>query len=301
MNDSSNAQKTPLARSLEAFASRKARGEIELTGQSLPASVVSVDGAIATVRFELTNLPFTLPQIRVPILGSEYVRLPIQPGCKGFVVAADAYLGGMSGLGGGTADLSPRPNLSNLVFVPVGNSGWSASEDPDAVVIYGPNGVVIRDTGKNCTVTVGQTQITVNGKTEVLVEVGTAKMTMTSAGTVFDGPVTFNQPVTMEQTLHVVGALSAASAAIVGAITAASATLSGALVAASGAFSGLLTALNATITGALSGGTVAATAGNVTASGNLVGGDMQVAGHVPYSLHEHGGVQNGGGFTGTPN
>lgn len=150
----SNAQKTSLARSLERFAQRKVEAALDLLGQALPASVVTVHSSgIVTVKFELTNVPFTLPQIKVPILGSEYVRLPIQAGMKGMVIAADAYLGGMSGLGGGTADLTPRPNLSNLAFVPLGSTGWSPTEDPNALVLYGPNGVVIRDEGKQAMLT----------------------------------------------------------------------------------------------------------------------------------------------------
>src|ERR1700682_2240852 len=95
------AQKTSLARGLEQFANRKVRSAIELLGQALPASVATVvSSGIVTVKFELTNVPFTLPQITAPILGSKYVRLPIQTGMKGMVIAADAYLGGMSGLGG---------------------------------------------------------------------------------------------------------------------------------------------------------------------------------------------------------
>jgi hypothetical protein len=140
------AQKTPVARSLESFAQRKALSAIQLLGQSLPASVVTVvSSGIVTIKFELTNVPFTLPQITVPIFGSEYIRLPIQVGMKGAVMAFDAYLGGMTGLGGGTADLTPRPNLSNLSFVPLGSTSWSAVEDVNAVVLYGPNGAILRD------------------------------------------------------------------------------------------------------------------------------------------------------------
>ncbi len=155
----SNAQKTPVARSLERFAAQKATAAIELTGRALPCSVVSVmSSGIVVVKFELRNVPFTLPQITVPMIGSEYIRLPIQVGCKGLVIAADAYLGGMSGLGGGTADLTPRPNLSNLAFVPLGNSAWVPTEDPNAVVIYGPDGSIIRDSAKSIVLTLKTTK-----------------------------------------------------------------------------------------------------------------------------------------------
>lgn len=145
-SSATNAQKTPLARTLEQFAGRKVRSAIELLGNNLPCSVAKVVGSgIVTVNFELTNVPFTLPQITVPVLAFEYIRYPIQVGCKGGVISFDAYMGGVSGLGGGTADLSPRPNLSNLMFVPSGNAGWDPADDPNAVVIYGPDGVILRD------------------------------------------------------------------------------------------------------------------------------------------------------------
>jgi hypothetical protein len=67
----------------------------------------------------------------------------------------------MSGLGGGIADLTPRPNLSNLAFVPLGNTAWSPTEDPNSVVVYGPNGVITRDTGKISTVTLTPSGIVV--------------------------------------------------------------------------------------------------------------------------------------------
>lgn len=178
-------QKTPIARSLEQFANRKVRGALDLLGQQLPASVVVVvSSGIVTVKFELTNIPFTLPQITVPMIGSEYVRIPVQGGpngTKGMVIAADAFLGGVSGLGGGTADLSPRPNLSNLAFVPLGNTAWSATDNPDAALIYGPDGVVIRTVAKDAVITVA-----------------TGSITLKAPSIVFDGPVNFKNAVTGE-------------------------------------------------------------------------------------------------------
>lgn len=140
----SNAQKTPIARTLNEFAEQKALSVMARLGRSLPASVVRRQGGIVTVKFELTATPYTLPNVTMPMIGSEYVRLPIQPGCLGWVIPADAYLGGVSGLGGGTATLAPVANLSALVWSPLGNKNWSASEDDDALVLYGPDGTIIR-------------------------------------------------------------------------------------------------------------------------------------------------------------
>jgi hypothetical protein len=145
----SNAQKTPFARSLEQFSQRKVRAALELLGQNLPASVAAIASpGTVVVNFELTGIPYTLSQIEVPVEGAEYVRLPIQVGMLGWVKAADAYLGGVSGLGGGIADLTPRPNLSNLVWSPIGNKNWSAPDDPRKLVLYGPDGAILRTADK---------------------------------------------------------------------------------------------------------------------------------------------------------
>lgn len=146
-----NAQKTALARTLNQAIIQRALGLIQQTGKSLPASVVSRNGGIVTVKFEIANTPnspYTLPNVTVPMIGSEFVRLPIKAGTLGFVIPADAYLGGMSGLGGGTADLSQPANLSALVWSPIGNKNWTASDDEDAVVIYGPDGAILRNVAK---------------------------------------------------------------------------------------------------------------------------------------------------------
>lgn len=148
-------QKTPLARSLNQLAERRAHDQLQQTGRNLPASVVSVAGSIATVKFELQGT--TLSNVTCPIVGSEYIRLPVQPGMKGMVVSADAYLGGVTGLGGGTAALSLPANLSALAFLPLGNSGFSASEDPNKIVLYGPDGAIIRTEDESVSIKVDPT------------------------------------------------------------------------------------------------------------------------------------------------
>ena len=161
----SQVQKTPIARTLNVFAERKARGIIDLYGKALPASVVAVvSSGIVTVKFEIANTPrspYTLPNVTVPLFGPEYVRYPIQPGCKGVVFPADAYLGGVSELGGGVADLALRGNLSTLVFFPIGNTSWSASDDANALVLYGPDGVIIRDMNKKTVFTLTENGIVI--------------------------------------------------------------------------------------------------------------------------------------------
>jgi hypothetical protein len=96
---------------------------------------------------------FTLPKIKLPIYGPEYIRWPFQKGAKGVMISSDLTLDGMSGLGEGTARLTVQPNLSTGVFVPVGNTSFADTDDPNATVMYGPNGVILRDSDKKSVLT----------------------------------------------------------------------------------------------------------------------------------------------------
>lgn len=214
---SDNSLKTPLAASLNSLAQRRALDAIQLTGKALPCSVVSVSGAIVTVKFEVTST-FTLPQIAVPLFGPVYIRYPIQGGDKGMVIAADARLGGMSGLGGGTADLSAPGNLSALVFLPIGNTDWS-SVDPNSVNINGPNGVVLRDTTTATTFILTPTSIAMVAVDEITMIVGSTKFDMTAAGITITGNLTVNGLITGTEGFDISGG-TGATAQIAGNLTA---------------------------------------------------------------------------------
>ncbi|MHB8817012.1 MAG: hypothetical protein ACYDAE_27625, partial [Steroidobacteraceae bacterium] len=121
----SDAQKTPLSRTLPSFATAQALNEIQKRGAALPGHVVAVNGALVTVNFDIDVSP-PIHNVTMPVAMGQYVRLPIQAGDKGVAISCDAYLGGISGLGGGTADLTQRGNLSTLLWVPVSNANWSS-------------------------------------------------------------------------------------------------------------------------------------------------------------------------------
>lgn len=164
-----NAQKTPFVTSINDAAMAKARAAIQVLGKNLPCSVVRVQGAIVRVKFEVVAGVLPLPQVTMPLFGPEYIRYPIQVGDRGVAMSADAYLGGVSGLGGGTADLTTRNNLAALVFFPVGNANWT-TVDPNAVIVYGPNGVVLRDQASNSIITLTPSQIVMTrGATSVII------------------------------------------------------------------------------------------------------------------------------------
>lgn len=139
-----NTLKTPLGRSLNQFAARIATSAIQLTGKSLPASVTEVvSSGIVKVKFEVTADPWTLPEITVPIEYPQYIRYPIKVGDKGLLIAADAKLGGLTGLGSGVANLTRPGNLSALSFVWLGSTDWDDAIDPDALQLMA--NVLIKD------------------------------------------------------------------------------------------------------------------------------------------------------------
>nr|WP_249193142.1 hypothetical protein [Burkholderia cenocepacia] len=178
-----NYSKLPLQRSLNRVAITRAQQAIRSTGRALPCRVTKVSGAIVTVEFELQGT-WTLPPVTIPKAESPWIRNPTQVGDKGFTVPADAYLGGVSDLGGGTADTRAPGNLSALVFVPVSNAG-SAPDDPNAAQVCGPNGMIARTTqGTASSCVVNQNGVTLTFGTTSLV-VNASGVTVTVDGQTF--------------------------------------------------------------------------------------------------------------------
>lgn len=194
----SNYTKLWLQKTLRRGAQLQALSAIQNTGRALPCRVVAVAGSLVTVAFEMDASPLTLPQITIPKAESPWIRMPTQVGDLGVTMPADAYLGGISGLGGGTATLTRPGNLSALVFVPV-SSKDSPPIDQNAAQVQGPNGVIIRTTTgttsqvvtdqNGTTVTYGSTTIVTNG-TEIVLTAGGSSITISSAGITFHGAVT---------------------------------------------------------------------------------------------------------------
>ncbi len=172
-------QKLNFGSSMNRFAERKVEDALQKAGKVLPASVVKQDGNMITVAFELRDIPYVLPQVTVPLFGPQYIRYPMQPGDKGIVIPADTYLGGVSGQGGGIADLTPPANLSALVFLPVSNTEWERV-DGQVVTIYGPEGVTIRDAGSNTTFLLTPDSVTIVTPGQFKVTVGSTVFTLTN-------------------------------------------------------------------------------------------------------------------------
>jgi hypothetical protein len=195
----SNVQKTPLGLSLNRFARTKALDQIQISGLSLPCSVVSVRGQVVQVAFQVIAAPgqaaVTLPNVTIPVATSFYDWVPFRPGDLGVAVSADAYLGGISGLGGGVASMSRPGNLTALVFLPVANVGWTV---PDATqrVVQGAGGVLLRTLDGVCSIDITPTgiaitvpagrQVAINGNGGSIA-ISDATVSVTSGDVVADG------------------------------------------------------------------------------------------------------------------
>lgn len=178
----SSAQKTPYSYAINNFASNKIADNNQRQGQSWPCHVTAVNGQIVTCKFDL-EVPegVTLPPVTCPVATSVYIRLPVQVGDKGFLTSASTRLGIATGLGTGLSEMNLPTNMGGMVYVPIGNTNWSAV-DPDAVVVNAPNGVVLRDTNSQCTYTQTPTGITIHvGGTTITVDGSTVNITTSSS------------------------------------------------------------------------------------------------------------------------
>jgi hypothetical protein len=157
-------QKIPFAQSINYFTDRKINDALQSYGQSFPCYVTAVNGSIVTVKFDVT-VPegITLPEVTCPIAGSEYIRYPIQPGCKGYCIPANVSLRNASGLGAGGAppDLSEPGNLTALVFFPFGNTNFF-TVNGQYLVMYGETGVEITTKNQDCKLTLTASGITID-------------------------------------------------------------------------------------------------------------------------------------------
>ncbi|ANR77011.1 hypothetical protein BBB57_01310 [Kosakonia sacchari] len=171
-------QKLNFGLNMNRFTENKLSEAFQAAGKILPASIVKQEGKMVTVSFELRDTPYVFPQVTIPLFGPQYIRYPMQPGDKGIVIPGDTYLGGVSGQGGGVADLTPPANLSALVFLPISNTEWE-SVDGQVVTIYGPEGVTIRDQASNTTFLLTPDSIAIQTVNQFKVTVGDTVLTLT--------------------------------------------------------------------------------------------------------------------------
>ncbi len=181
----STSQKLNLSTTDNKVARDQGAGQVFTVPKRLPVSVVSIDktNSIITLKFETDGMPYTLPNVTVPLSGPEYIRYPIKPammmqgdqgggagggsgssggtgsgssqqgqmmpGDFGFVTTADSNIGNMSGLGPSTpANFTLPANLAPLIFTLMGNKNWTPHDDQTALMGYAPTGTIHRDTNK---------------------------------------------------------------------------------------------------------------------------------------------------------
>lgn len=167
-NTLDNSKRTPLLYSLTNFIDKRVDTAKQLDGKFLPCSVAAISQPttgnsipIVTVNFELAS-DFTLPQVTMPVIGSEYIRYPVRVGDKGICISADTSIGNITGLGATTSTLTQPGNLSSLVFVPVGNVNFSAWPISDLVLYSLATGAFITISPTVITLQSGACQITLN-------------------------------------------------------------------------------------------------------------------------------------------
>ena len=136
-----------LQRSLNKQAQNQARMAIQATGRALPCVVTAVNGSTVTVSFEVqSSNPYTLPLLTLPTWGSQWNRIPFQPGDTGITIPADTSIGGISGENAGVAQINVNyGNLSALIFVPVSSTAFSSPPRANIFWGNGPHGARIGD------------------------------------------------------------------------------------------------------------------------------------------------------------
>lgn len=146
-------------------------------GQALPCHVVARNGAIVTVAFDVQPPEgVVLPQVKCPILESVYLKLPIKVGDIGVTIPVGANIAPAAGLGGKAAPFMVTPlNMSSLIFVPIGNLGWS-NPDGTATIVTSQNGSSV--------VTIGDSGITM--------QKGSSSISITSSGVAINGTLSIN-------------------------------------------------------------------------------------------------------------
>ncbi|AMH00949.1 phage baseplate protein [Serratia liquefaciens] len=161
-------QKLPFSKTLSNMVTASTQRSNALRGRALPCHVVAVKGQIVTVQFDMLPGDLQYPQITIPVATFAYIRYPVQVGDKGVTVPADVSLRGVSGLGTGMASLSLSPSLTPLFFVPIANSKWS-DEDPDKLVLYGPDGAILKTLDGSASVTVSPKKVEIKAEDIYLV------------------------------------------------------------------------------------------------------------------------------------
>ncbi|UMM63144.1 hypothetical protein [Aristophania vespae] len=156
-------RKNPQNQMLDKAAFGQANKALSLLSKSLPASLISLEGRIATVKIE-ANSSLPIPNITVPLAESEYCRAPLQAGCRGLLIASDVTIAHLSGLGTRKPSIGDMaPNLSASVFLPFSTTSWQEM-DNSFLNLYGVKGVKIQQSPGGASITLTNGQIHLDGE-----------------------------------------------------------------------------------------------------------------------------------------
>lgn len=156
-------KKVQSAQNLAQIATYASQLAIQGCGWQLPCHVVKVitdkDGhtpdGLVEIQFDVTNIKTPLPNIVVPVIGWRYIRYPIQVGDAGITITIDTDTQNIAGLASGSASLIPSGNMgTTLAFLPIMQTKMTNSDNPQAVVVVGPEGAIIRDDAGDSVVTI---------------------------------------------------------------------------------------------------------------------------------------------------
>jgi len=160
---------------------------LQADGWELPCTVsaISADGLFVTVNFEISQGQESIPNITIPIAQSEYVRLPIQIGTVGITKKITADITYISGQQDGVSTLNSYGNLNTaLCFMPISNKKlFPENANINALLLYGPEGVVIEDLNIVGGTPVTNSRVTVS-QTGVRMESGTSFIQINKDGSI---------------------------------------------------------------------------------------------------------------------
>jgi hypothetical protein len=165
-----NAQKLNFAETMDRHFAARYDASKSIGGQALPAQIVSIDstGTIVTVKFPMKDpggsstlraqfplYVLTLPQMEMPVATDLWGIPPLQVGDQGYCLPCDYSIDGVSGYTNEQTSFTKQPNLSTLVFHPIGNVKASEREHADKYFVSGPTGVHLKSINGNVEVKVG--------------------------------------------------------------------------------------------------------------------------------------------------
>lgn len=169
----------------ESVTSRNAQGHI------IPATVESFDGTLAVVNIEVSS-ENNYPQITVPLLRSEYIRFPIQKGCRGILIPLYVNIDHIIGLGLVAPTMKMGFNFQNMAFLPIASVTQPEIKNNNTLVLYGESdGVKIQTKD-------GSTHITVNHNT----------VAVTASKIELNGNVTVKNKLTVNGNVDIKGTLT---------------------------------------------------------------------------------------------